>query len=308
MTSRHSKRLILTARPRVLCLAAALLCLGGCATVTPYVGQGPHPQITRGEPLPLIDGLGNLLGLPSKILLWSWKVNDHAISEQTEQVLAEYLDSAQGKPPFLDTRFRLNQYSPLDDLHRLITNHHLSWPFRLLLGLPTTLVSEVLLPGRLLGGDHYNPFTNTVHIYSDDPAITLHEAGHANDFSAQRYPGVYAALRLVPFVDLYQEYVATDKAIGHFMAVQDREAELHSYKILYPAYGTYVGAYIAPYGNIGGALIGHVWGRGKAYSRAQYYKAMDKTNAAREAKRRAAAMQSAVNQLTQPADVPENTP
>ncbi len=225
--------------------------------------------------MPLIDGIGNVLGLPYKILLWSWKVDNHAVSEKTEQALVEFLASTSADPALADARFRLNQYSPLDDLHRLIINHHMSWPFRLLLGVPTTLISEVLLPGRLLGGDHYNPFTNTVHIYSDDSAITLHETGHAEDFAEQSYPGVYATLRLLPGVDLYQEYMATDKAIEYFIATQDREAELHAYRILYPAYGTYVGNYVAPFGNVAGALVGHVWGRCKAHSRANYYRMID---------------------------------
>jgi len=279
---------------------AALLLMAGCATATPYIGQGPHPQIVRGAPNPLIDGLGNLLGVPSKIVLWSWKIDNHAVSAETERALVEYLDSPSAPAHWGDTRFRLNQYAPLDDVHRLIINHHMSWPFRLLLGLPVTLIYDVVLPGRLVGGDHYNPFTNTVHLYSDDAAVTLHEAGHADDFAKQSYPGLYAAIRLLPIVDLYQEYVATDTAITYLIAKQDRETELHAYRILYPAYGTYVGAYIPPYGSFAGALVGHVLGRSKAHSRARMYAALDQTHAAREEKRRQAAIRATINRLASP--------
>ena len=46
--------------------------------------------------------------------------------------------------------------------------------------------------------------------------------------------------------------------------------------MLYPAYGTYVGAYVPfPGVSIIGALLGHVVGRAKAHSRAAYYAKQD---------------------------------
>ena len=251
-----------------------IVALSGCAT-TPYIGQGPNPQIRRGRPQPLVDGLGNILGLPAKIVLWSWRVDDHAVSAQTESVLAHYLSDTSRPAAFADALFRLNEYTPGGELRRLAANRYVAWPYRLLLGLPMTLVFEILLPGRLIGGDHYNPWTNTVHLYSDDAAVALHEAGHAHDFAGQRYKGSYALLRLLPGMDLYQEYVASSAAIDYFALSRDRAAELHAYKILYPAYGTYLGSYLLPFGNYAGALVGHVWGRAKAHARAKYYALLD---------------------------------
>ena len=157
-----------------------------------------------------------------------------------------------------------------------------------------------IAPRTAPGRGPYNPFTNTVHIYSDDAAVILHEAGHADDFAKQPYPGIYATLRLLPIVDLYQEYVATDTAITYLISKQDRKTELHAYKILYPAYGTYVGAYIPPYGSLAGALVGHVLGRSKAHSRARMYDALDQTHAAREEKRRQAAIRATIDRPASP--------
>jgi len=260
-----------------LCAWLLVGTLTGCATTPPYVGQGPHSQISRGRPVVLIDGLGNVLGLPAKILLWSWKIDNHAISEQAEGVLIQYLAAAPPHPALQDAKFRLNEYSPFDELSRLRRNRHVAWPYRLLLGVPTTLVFEVLLPGRLIGGDHYNPFTNTVHVYSDEPAVLLHEAGHAHDFAEQRYKGAYAMVRLLPGIDLFQEFVASEKAIQHFVVKKDRPGELRAYTLLYPAYGTYLGSYLLPFGNFAGALVGHIWGRAKAHTRAKYYRLVDTT-------------------------------
>jgi len=255
-------------------LAAVLACIMvlGCATSTPYTGRGPHSQLERGAAFPPVDVIGNILSLPYKLLLWSWKFNSHVISPDTEREVVEYLD-ARNLEALHDTRFRLNQYHPIQDLSRLARNHHVAWPYRLLVGLPLTLLMDVALPGRLFPwGDYYNPYTNTVHLYSDDPAIALHEAGHAHDFATRRFKGTYGMIRLVPFVSLAQEWVATDEAIQYLQETNDRDGELHAYKILYPAYGSYIGGYIyAPIGTVAGVLVGHAIGRRKAADRAEYF-------------------------------------
>ena len=250
--------------------------VAGCATTVPYTGVGPYPQVERGAPMPPIDFLGNVLSLPGKLLLWSWKFNLHWISPETEEKLVTYLQS-QDLPAIKDAKFELNEYKPVQDLSRLVKNHYVAWPYRLLLGLPVTLLFDVLLPGRLFPwGDYYNPYTNIVHLYSDHPAIALHEAGHAHDFAGKRFKGTYAAARLIPFVDLYQEYQASNEAIKYLEKIQDRPTEIAAYKILYPAYGSYVGAYFfPPLGVIGGVLLGHSMGRAKAWEKNRFYEHFD---------------------------------
>ena len=207
----------------------------GCASTTPYVGQGPHPQVTRGAAIPPIDFIGNVLSLPAKVILWNWQFNSHFISPATEAQLIKYLD-ARHRPAFEHTTYRLNQYAPFSDLRALIKNHNVGWLYRLILGLPITLLTDVLLPGRLFHwGNYFYPYTNVAHLYSDDPTIALHEAGHAYDFADFPYPGTYAMLRLVPFMDLYQEWYATDEAINYLIETHNRELELRAYKTLWPS-------------------------------------------------------------------------
>ena len=252
------------------------LTLAGCVTTTPYVGQGPYPQLQRGAPCPPIDFAGSILSLPNKLILWNWRFNNHEISPETEAKLIRYLD-AKKLPAFEDTRYRLNQYAPIDDLRALIRNRYVGWPYRLLIGLPATLLTDILLPGRLFPwGDYFNPYTNVCHLYSDDPTISLHEAGHAYDFADFPHKGTYALIRTVPFVDLYQEWRATDNAINHLIEVQDRPLEYHAYRTLWPAYGTYLGSYAPiPFGSMAGALVGHVAGYFKMISRRRWYQRMD---------------------------------
>ena len=262
------RTMIQTKRRMAVLLSAALV--AGCATTPPpYTGTGPHPQLERGAAVPPVDFLGNVLALPIKLILWNWRVAVHSISPETEQKLVEYINS-QHLPAFTDAKFRLNEYRPGQDLSRLVHNHYVAWPYRLLIGAPVTLIFDVLLPGRLFPwGDYYNPYTNTVHLYSDHPAVVLHEAGHAHDLAGRRWKGTYAFLRIIPGVDLYQEYKATKEAIHYLKEQQDLDTEISAYKVLYPAYGTYVGSYFfAPIGTVAGALLGHCTGRSTAALRA----------------------------------------
>jgi hypothetical protein len=258
-----------------VCSVVLAVFFAGCATTPPpYIGQGPHPQVSRGRPIPPVDFVGNFFALLMKLVLFNWKIDNHDISAETERYLVEYIDAPESMTD--GTHYSLNEYAPGRALQRLVKNKKVAWPYRLFIGLPVTLIVDVLLPGRLfaglLGGDMYNPFNDTVSIYSDLPSVALHEAGHTHDFNKRRYKGTYAFIRLIPFVDLYQEYKATDEAIDYVVATGQRDVEIESYRVLYPAYGTYMGGYFFILGGpLIGALLGHVAGRLKASQRIRYY-------------------------------------
>lgn len=251
--------------------------LTGCATIAPpYVGQGPHPQITRGQPVPPIDFIGNVFSLPAKVLLWHWKIDRHVITSDTEAYLVDYIDAPETVTD--GTHYALNQYAPGRDLKRLTKNRKVAWPYRLLIGLPVTLIFDVLLPGRLFGGDRYNPFTDTVQLYSDLPAVALHEAGHSHDFNKRRYKGTYALLRLLPPVTLFQEYKASKEAVVHLGATGKVREECSAHEILHPAFGSYVGNYIPfPGTAFAGAAVGHVTGRVTAHNCRETLRAQART-------------------------------
>lgn len=225
-------------------------------------------QIQRGKPRRLIDAAGWIWGIPSKIVLWNHKVENHNISPETEVAISDYLAANE-----LDTvRVRLNQYRPRDDWRRLVQNKSVGAPWRYSLGL-LTVAGETLLPGRLFGGDHFNPFTNTIHLYSDIPAIALHEAAHSKDFARRKWKGTYAFLYALPFVPLYHEALATRDVRAYLNVLGDAEEEAAAVRILYPAYGTYVGAaggiLFPDYSNplyYGSILGGHLFGQWEADS------------------------------------------
>lgn len=269
-----------THAPFLLGLTCAVLCLAasGCVTAPYQYGAASRyhtsdrlaaitdTQVERGQRRPFIDGVGWVIGIPDKIVLWNRRIENHNISLETEQAIADYL----ARNDLTTVKVRLNQYAPGKDWQRLVANKSVGWGWRYTLGTASWL-GETLFPGRLIGGDHYNPFTNTLHIYSDVPAVAIHEGGHAKDFARRRYKGTYAAIYLLPVAPLWYEAIATNDALSYLRAEGSLADEQAADKILYPAYGTYVGnsisSFVPALGTplyLAGVLGGHAAGRFQA--------------------------------------------
>lgn len=257
-------------------MAAALAGATGCATVPYRYGRDiekadtlrlkpGEPQFERGRPNAFIDGVGWVLGIPSKIILLNKKMDNHAISPHTEEALLRYLATNDLR----NVKVRINQYAPIREWRRLVRNKSVAWGWRYTLGA-ITWAFETILPGRLFGGDRYNPYSNTISLFSDHKAVAIHEGGHAKDFAQRTYKGTYAFAYVLPFAALYHEAQATGDAVGYLREERPAGEEKGAYKVLYPAYGTYIGGsfsrYVLPEWWIYAAAVvpGHVAGRWKA--------------------------------------------
>ena len=220
-------------------------------SVTTLELRDGEPQIERGEPNAWVDGFGHyFFSLPAKLVLLDWRVDNHDISVETEQALRSYLATNR----LCNVKVRLNQYAPGGEWQRLFKNRDMPGGWRFTLGL-LSVTFYTIFPERLFagfpfigGGDHYNPYTNTISLYSDRRPIALHEGGHAKDFAlreGRHWKGFYAGSRSIPFagllVALWQEAVATNDALGFDVAHGDGADLRRAYRSLYPAYGTYVG-------------------------------------------------------------------
>jgi hypothetical protein len=258
-------------------ISVALILLVGCAPLQPKSIQASRvfdspqlhdgqPQIQRGEPRKVIDTVGWVFGIPSKLVLWNRHVENHRIGPETELAVADYLE-VNG----LETvRVRLNQYHPRDDWSRLVRNKSVGPVWRYTIGTISVL-GETLLPGRLFGGDHFNPYTNTIHLYSDVPAIALHEGAHSKDFARRKWKGSYAAVYTLPIVPLYHESVASADVMAYLQTLGNPEQRAAACRILYPAYGTYVGSALGNFAPatpvyLASVLTGHAvgWRQAKA--------------------------------------------
>jgi len=217
--------------------------------VAPQLEAATRPQpIERGRERPVIDGIGWVVGIPRKIILWDSRVANHRVSPETERAVESYL--AENR---LDhVKVRINQYAPLADWRRLRENTAVAWPYRYTLGV-LSVAREAVLPGRIFGRDSYNPYTATVHVYSDVPALAIKQAGHSKDYPRRAYPGTYSLVSIVPLLDLWPQAIATGDALAYAERHRDTDLEREEYRILYPAYGASLG------GVVGDAVAGAVF-------------------------------------------------
>jgi hypothetical protein len=245
--------------------------------ITP--GAGAALTISRGWPLRFLDALKNTLSIPDKILLFNTHVDSNVFDPAIEEDLAAF-SHRHG----LRVHVRINEYAPLAELGRLFTEGRPNILLRLTVGLLSWL-GYCLNIGRLFGGDFYSPWTHTVHLSSNHPAIALHEMGHAVDFSRRSWPGLYALSRYIPGVALYQEYVASVYAIEFLHDERRHDDEVRAYRLLIPAYSTYVlGAIIELFPtSVTRTLLFYVIGGGHALAVHYAGQRMDALRAAGEA-------------------------
>jgi len=235
--------------------------------VAPRLEAATRPQpVERGIDRPIVDGIGWVVGIPRKIILWDVRVANHRVSDETEEAIGEYLAEHE-----LDhVKVRINQYAPVADWKRLRENTSVAWPYRYSLGA-LSVAAEAILPGRIFGRDYYNPYTATVHVYSDVPALAIKQAGHSKDYTRRTYPGTYSLAALVPIVDLWPQAIATGDAIAYAERHGAAALEREEYRILYPAYASSVGGVVGD--AVAGAFLpiyagtvvaGHLVGRWEA--------------------------------------------
>ncbi len=237
----------------------------GCASNTYVYGTGVYgdtslspemeQQVIVGKPNKVLDASDWYwpLSLLAKLFLWNRKVDSHEISEETIEELMVYLD----KNDLSDVQVLVNAYKPGLQWKRLRQNKEVGAGWRYTLGALSVLLYTIL-PGRVVGGDHYNAYTNTISIYSDDPSIALHEGGHAKDFNSMKNKGLNAAFYIVPGAALYYEGVATRDTVSYLRNSCRDDDEKEAYKTLHPAYGTYIGG-VTRLGLIA-AIPGHITG------------------------------------------------
>lgn len=243
----------------IFCLFA--VSVAGCSTFNAYElsgqrfsgGQHGSVQIQRGQPRPIIDATGRLLGFPNRIAVGDARVDNHNVSTGTEMEITNYLEE-KGLSSVL---VRSNQYAPVDELKRMIANKKIRPIWKSTFG-SFNLLKYTLLPGRLTGGDWYNPYSESLHVYSDSPAVVISRATYAQDIRNRVNPGAYAAVKDVPLAGLGHETTATKLALDWYQS-KSPEAYEAAKEVLYPNLGASYGGQLAsfiPYGEVVGRIIG----------------------------------------------------
>ena len=249
-----------------LTLLAHFVGLSGCSTFNAYQ-RVDHPvagnsfgqvQVQRGQPRPVIDMAGRVLALPNRIALGDPRVDNHRVSPQTEMEITNYLE----QNGLNNVLLRSNQYAPLSEYKRMVTNKKIRPIWKATFG-NYNLLKYTLLPGRLLGGDWYNPYSDSLHVYSDAPVVAISRAAYAQDIASRVNPGAYAAIKDVPIAGLGHETTATKLTLRHYEN-QSPEQYQAARDLLYPSLGASYGSQFAsfvPGGEVVGRLVGGGIGR-----------------------------------------------
>jgi hypothetical protein len=257
----------------VLLFSAALLCGSGCAS-TPYRFGRFHPRepegvalqpvvVEQGKPHKTLDRVGWAVGIPGRILTLNRKTNNHRVTPETLDKLLVYLE----QNDITDVYVAVNDYDPKGQWRRLRENDRIDPFWRYSVGTISWL-GYTMFPYRVFGGDEYNPFTNTLNLTSDVPALVLAEAAYAKDVHSRPHPGAYAAINDLPLLSMWRQARATSDVLGYARVQNDWDTEREAYHVLYPHVGSTTfgpAAHFVPIAGpflaAGGALVGHATGR-----------------------------------------------
>ena len=223
-----------------------------------------------GKPNTFLDRMAWMVGFPSRILPMSPNVNNHKFSQETSDKLTAYMQ----ENDITDVLVRVNQYDPKGEWRRLRENKRIAPGWKYTFGA-AGLVGYTIFPGRVFGGDTYNPFTNSLYVNSDVPAMLIVEAAYAKDIHGRNLPGTYAAINEIPVLTLWRHTRAVNDTLGYALMNDDWEVERETYRVVYPLLGIHaaLGGHSAvsfatplpmltvPISAVGGAVAGHTVGR-----------------------------------------------
>ena len=113
-----------------------------------------------------------------------------------------------------------------------------------------TFIGATLFPGRVFGGDKYDPYTNTLQLHSDAPALAL-AAAFAKDVHSRNHPGGYCFVSGLPVFATYRQTQLTGEGLDR-RERSDWDLEHEGYLVLYPQFG-------ADVATMGMPLIGVWW-------------------------------------------------
>ena len=218
-------------------------------------------DVRYGRPNKVIDSAGWVFGVPRKVLLWDRRVDNNNVSDQTTESVATFAEMHQ-----LDGLCaRINQYDPFDEFSRLRTNTTVAPGWRYTLGT-MSVIRYTLVPGRIVGMDQYNPYTNSVYVYSDVPALAVEATAYAKDVRSRALPGTYAAVNHLPFVSIWHESVNVRDAVAFMEQCGTLEERTDGLRVLHANYGSTIALATGagPIAQVGGAVAGHFTGRFQA--------------------------------------------
>lgn len=224
----------------------------------------PAVEFRYGKPNWCLDGMQKIVELPSRVMLGGRLKADRLPSEETREVLTDYLQENN----LSDIPVLVNDYDPLGQWQRLRENDRISPAWKYTAGM-VGLANYTLFPGRVFARDTYSPFTNTLHVNTGRLSDSLHAAAYAKDIRTRKTPGTYAVVNSLPGIALWKTTIAVHDVVAYAQAKDSWQLESGVYRDQYPQVAVKtmapVGLFMTPVGNVAlavsGGAVGYAVGR-----------------------------------------------
>ena len=194
-----------------------------------------------------------------------WNKALEPLSPTTIKIMNDYLEDNELEA--LNIEFQIE--TPKNDWDRLEANAAINPLLKYSLGSLDWLSNAITKPS-FWGRNYYDPYTNTMHINSNNNLEIMAEMSYAKIIQRQSYPGLYALGSKLPFISFWAQKQKTNEMIAYAKSKQDWELEKATIRKMYPGMlngsskdigrvaGLFFGPfYLRPAISVGGVLVGY---------------------------------------------------
>jgi len=189
-----------------------------------------------------------------------WNKARTPLSSTTIRIMNDYLEDNELEA--LNIEFQTE--TPKDDWNRLEANTSINPLLKYPLGSFNWLSNAITKPS-FWGRNYYDPYTNTMHINSNNNLEIMAEMSYAKIIQRQSYPGLYALGSKLPFISILAQKQKTEEMLAYAKLKQDWDLEKATIRKMYPSMlngssvvGYFVGPfYLKPAISIGGVIAGY---------------------------------------------------
>jgi hypothetical protein len=192
------------------------------------------------------ESVGKLGAIPGALMIDPWNMERFVTTPSIDEVKARFHEMSRLHPKELqNVTINIGGSRLIEDFNRIIYDKSIPFIDKILyvVDIPNELIA------MLMRSNYYDPFTNTVCIYSRSPGILEHELGHAVDMNHDpSRANVYILNLVAPIIErvtglpivkplsLFHEFKASQYAINAAKTPEERAAR---WSTLAPAFGTY---------------------------------------------------------------------
>lgn len=188
--------------------------------------------VERGGSHERLDRMSDALSWPRR-KLFPELPDRREITPATLEQVTEYLDKNDLREVYVSVR----DYQPRQQWRRLRESRVVSPLSRYTLG-SLSVVGYTLFPGKLFDRNSYNPYTDTLNVNADTPALLVHHAASAKSIRQRKLPGAYAVASELPLFRTWSDINAAQDVVGYAQAEENWALEEETYRRTYPKVGS----------------------------------------------------------------------